>query len=283
MPRALLFDGRYRSVVTLPEYRLGMSPANKGKTYPVEILTEAEFDQLLSVISTRGSAGKRNRAAVALMWGCGLRIAEALALEPKDIDLSRGALTVLRGKGSARRRKKKPPAAPGIGATLELKDLDRGKPKAAQQGGKRRTLGIPPGCQAILEVWLEERRRLNVPPGRPVFCVITVPRIGRQLGHAYLREAVKEYGERAGLQKRVHPHGLRHSFAVRQARRGVPMPTLQRMLGHTSLATTQRYLVGLDDADVIDALVADDWGLDARQQLVADVERASRAMHGPAS
>ena len=220
----VLFDGRYRSAVTLPEYRLGMSPANKGKTYPVEVLSEEEFDRLLGAISRRGKAGKRNRAALALMWGCGLRIAEVLALEIKDIDLNSGTLTVLHGKGD-----------------------------------KRRVLGIPPGCQAILEAWLQERRGLGIGPGRPVFCVITKPRAGRELGHAYLREAVHEYGIRAGIEKRCHPHQLRHSFAVRAMRRGVPMPILQRMLGHKSLATTERYLRGLNPQDVIDAMREDEW------------------------
>lgn len=224
MHPSLSFDGRYRSVVTMPEYRLGMSPANKGKSYPAEVLSEAEFDRLLGVISTRGLAGRRNRAIIALMWGCGPRIAEVLALRPKDVDLPDGTVTVLHGKGD-----------------------------------KRRVLGLPPGPAALLEVWIAERRQLGVGPSRPLFCVISKGRIGRQLYASYVREAIHEYGIRAGIDKRCHPHGLRHSFAVRKARQGVPVPVIQKMLGHTSLATTERYISHLDPAEVINAMRADTW------------------------
>lgn len=222
----LQLDGRFRSPVTLPEYRLGMRPANAGKSYPAEVLTEAEFDRLLGVISKRGIAGKRNRALLALLWGSGLRIAEALALRPKDVDLERGTVTVLHGKGD-----------------------------------KRRVLGVPPGAQALLEIWLAERRTLGTTPTQPVFCVISKGRIGRPIHSAYIREAIKDYGQRAGIDKRCHPHGLRHSFAVRKARAGVPVTVIQKMLGHTSLATTERYLDHLDPAEVIAAMRADDWAM----------------------
>jgi len=66
--------------------------------------------------------------------------------------------------------------------------------------------------------------------------------------------------KRAGIEQRVHPHQLRHSFADELRRKKVDMPTIQKILGHTSLATTSRYLdhIGAVDLDEVRDL---DWSL----------------------
>jgi site-specific recombinase XerD len=59
---------------------------------------------------------------------------------------------------------------------------------------------------------------------------------------------------RAGIQRRVHPHALRHSFAAEMASEGVPMNVIQKALGHSSLATTSRYLDHISPRDVIQTM-----------------------------
>jgi integrase len=67
--------------------------------------------------------------------------------------------------------------------------------------------------------------------------------------------------KRAGIEKRVHPHGLRHTHSAELMLEGVPVPIIQRALGHTSLATTDRYLRHIAPKDVVEAMRGRDWEL----------------------
>lgn len=206
-----------RSYITYPGYRAGMKPANAGKTYPAEVLSRDEIARLLAACSRRGAGGVRMRALIVLLYRTGLRISEALDLEVKDVDLDYGTVTVLRGKGK-----------------------------------KRRTVGIDPQAQAVLEQWLERRRALGLPRGGIVFCVITRgPRLGGRQHSSVTREALKDLAERAGIEKRVHPHGFRHTHAAELAREGTPVNVIQRMLGHADLGVTARYIDHLSPEEVI--------------------------------
>jgi site-specific recombinase XerD len=86
-----------------PVVRRGRTPANKGKTYPVEILTSSEIRDRASQCSATTSLGLRHRALIVLMYRTGLRISESLALHPKDVNLGIGAVVVLHGKGNRQR------------------------------------------------------------------------------------------------------------------------------------------------------------------------------------
>src|SRR5208283_631968 len=83
--------------------KLGLPPPNKGKKYPPEPLTVEEVRALLASCSRRAPTGVRNRALVTILWRAGLRIAEALALRPADVDLAAGTLRILHGKGDKSR------------------------------------------------------------------------------------------------------------------------------------------------------------------------------------
>jgi integrase/recombinase XerD len=67
----------------------------------------------------------------------------------------------------------------------------------------------------------------------------------------YVRDMLKRLKARAGLEKRVHPHGLRHTHAAELVREGVPINVIGDQLGHSSLAVTDRYLRDVAPADVI--------------------------------
>src|SRR3954465_13694111 len=92
-----------RSPVTYPDYRRGKPPANKGKKYPPEPLTDEEVFALLDACSPRSATGLRHRALIVVLWRAGLRISEALALYPKDVDVAGRTIRVLHGKGDQHR------------------------------------------------------------------------------------------------------------------------------------------------------------------------------------
>jgi len=224
MPSSVLLNGRRRSAITLPGYRLGMKPANAGQKYPAEVLSRDEVAQLLAACSRRGPTGLRNRALIVVMWRAGLRLGEALALRVKDVDLDAGTIAVLHGKGD-----------------------------------KRRIVGLDPQAGAVVEAWADRRRELGIGATAPLFCTISGDTRGGPLSGAYVREALKLLARKAGIEKRVHPHGLRHTHASELAREGVPVHVIRRQLGHYSLETTARYIDHLTPMDVIEAMQEREW------------------------
>lgn len=223
MARSILINGRRRSVVTLPGNNAGMHPPNYGKTYPAEPLSRDEIHRLLRACG-RGNAGARNRAAIVVMWRAGLRIAEALALHPKDLDLELGTVTVLHGKGD-----------------------------------RRRVVGIDPEACAVVAQWDDRRRALGVNGRHPLFCVISRPNVGAPMQSSCFREAMKDAATRAGLERRVHPHALRHTHAMELANEGVGIHVIRAQLGHSSIQTTARYIDHLAPRQVIDTMRARTW------------------------
>lgn len=246
MPSSVLIGGRRRSHITLPGYRLGMKPANYGQRYPAEVLTREEVGRLLAACSRRGPTGIRNRALIVVMWRAGLRISEALSLYRKDIDLDAGTIAILHGKGD-----------------------------------RRRVVGIDPEALAVIEKWIEYRRRLGIGPASTLFCTISGETRGRRLKDSYVREALKDLGRKAGIEKRVHPHGLRHTHAAELAREGVPVHLIRKQLGHASLATTERYIDHLTPLEVIRAMQRRSWVSDPHLGSDDDELGSGAAAGGP--
>ncbi len=190
----------------------------RGKLLPPEVLTDVEVQALIVACSTRGITGHRNRALLAILWRTGVRISEALELRPHDVDFKNGTVRVRLGKGLKPR-------------TTVLSDLD----------------ALP-----FVERWLEERGKLQaLGQGAPLLCTLK----GTPTDPSYARHLLPRLARRAGLERRVHPHGLRHTHAADLALAGVPVLAIQQQLGHTSLVTTANYLrkvgVQLDQAKMI--------------------------------
>jgi integrase len=101
---SMLLDaaGHRRSPTTMPGYHRGRPPRNKGEPYPADPPTVEEIVAVMRTIGDRAE-GHRLRALIVLLWRAGLRIREALALQECDLDRSRGAVLVRRGKGGKRR------------------------------------------------------------------------------------------------------------------------------------------------------------------------------------
>jgi integrase/recombinase XerC len=150
-------------------------------------------------------AALRDRALVELLYGAGLRVGEAVALDVRDVDLLGREVRVL-GKGR-----------------------------------KERSVPLPEAAREALGAWLEARRR----PGyqaEPLFVSLAGARAGRRLGERAVRRLLARRASAAGVAGRVHPHRLRHSYATHLLDMGADLREIQELLGHASLSTTQRYL-----------------------------------------
>jgi site-specific recombinase XerD len=139
--------------------------------------------------------------------------------------------------------------------SLHLKDVDL---KAGTitvlhgKGDKRRAVGIDPAACLIVARWLERR---EAPRGSTVFCTLA----GGKLDDSYVRRALRRAADRAGIDKRVHPHGLRHAHAAELMAEGVPANEIQGQLGHTSLQTTDIYLRHIAPQQRIDRIRQREW------------------------
>ena len=91
----------------------------------------------------------------------------------------------------------------------------------------------------------------------PLFCTLQ----GKPLKSSYVRTLLPRLADKADIEKRVHPHGLRHTHAYELMTEGVPVPIIQQQLGHTSLATTDRYVSHLAPVDLISHMQQRDWSL----------------------
>jgi site-specific recombinase XerD len=198
------------------------TPANKGKTYPADVLTPADVNRLLDAQHGQSSTALRNKAMIATMYRGALRVGECLALQPRDVDLDTGEVAIRRGKG-----------------------------------GKPRRVLIDGDALAMVTTWLERRRSLGYDGRQPLFCSIKKDGGGKPLATAYLRRLLPTLATRAEIDKRVHPHILRHSRAAELAGEGLPPNVIQKVLGHSSLATTSVYLDHVHPAQVFEAMRSD--------------------------
>ena len=92
---------------------------------------------------------------------------------------------------------------------------------------------------------------------KPLFCTLD----GEVLDASYVRRMLKRMAARAGIEKRVHPHGLRHTGASELLSEGVDVGVISKQLGHKSIATTARYLDHISPQRVIDTMRQRSWEL----------------------
>lgn len=182
--------------------------------YPAEVLTRDEVNALLKACSRRAPTGIRNRALIITLYRAGLRIGEALALKPKDLDADAGTIRVLHGKGD-----------------------------------KSRLVSMDATAFDVVGRWLAIRK------GGPVFCTLQ----GKPLTQAYIRALFRRLAKRAKIEKRVHAHGLRHTFAYEMANEGQPIHVIQQALGHANAAITSLYINHLAPVDVVNAMRNREW------------------------
>ena len=195
-------------------------PWNKGRRLPPEVLTRDEVNALMRACSKRAPTGLRNQALIVVLWRGGLRIGEALNLRPKDLDPRQGTIRVLNGKG-----------------------------------GKSRVVGLDAGAWAVIQRWMDKRKELGIHGHRALFCTLK----GKPLQATYVRSLFPRLAKKAGIAKRVHPHALRHTHACELRAEGVDIGIISKQLGHSSIATTARYLDHIAPQQVIDTMRQRVW------------------------
>ena len=193
--------GHRRSPATMPGYHRGRPPRNKGEQYPADPPTVEEIVAVMRKIPV-DLHGLRLRAMIVVLWRGGLRIQETLDLTESDLDARRGSILVRAGKGN-----------------------------------KRREVGMDPWAWSDhLAPWVACRTQL---PLGPLFCVVDGATRGRPWSATAVRAELRRYAVAAGVRRRFAPHQLRHAHAVELAREGVPLPVIQRQLGHSYVSTTR--------------------------------------------
>jgi site-specific recombinase XerD len=207
--------GRPRSPATMPGHRAGRSPRNKGRRYPADPPT---VDEIIAVMRQAGNGrhGQRMRGLIVVLWRAGLCIHEALALTETDLNERRGSLLIRHGKSSWRRK-----------------------------------VGMDRWAWSVLAGWTADRTSL--PPG-PLFCVIDGPTRERAWSDSAVRAELRHLAVEAGVRRRFAPHQLRHAHAVELLHEGIPLPLIQRQLGHAYLSTTGTYLPGISAEEIIGAV-----------------------------
>jgi site-specific recombinase XerD len=201
------------------------APWNKGKTLPPEPLTHLEVLALLRACSSKAPTGQRNAALIVLLWRAGLRCSEALDLYAKDIDAHAHTIRILHGKGN-----------------------------------RSRTVGLDATAFAVIARWMDTRKAMGINGRAPLLCTLK----GKKLSTSYVRTLLPRLAAKAGIEKRVHAHGLRHSHAADLMREGVPVNVIQKQLGHANLSVTTAYLDHIAPEQVVAVIRERNWDLPER-------------------
>lgn len=170
-----------------------------------EVLSVEEIDQLIAAIRLDSKEGQRNRAMIEVLYSCGLRVSELCNLKLSDLFLDEGFIKV-KGKGS-----------------------------------KERLVPISPRAVKELRLYFIDRNLWQIPPEYQDYVFITVKRGTRNIGRIMVFHLIKQLAEKAGINKNISPHTLRHSFATHLLEGGANLRVIQAMLGHESIATTEIY------------------------------------------
>ncbi len=187
---------------------IGIAGPKVGKHIPV-FLT---IDEVFALLETPGKTDRfmlRDIAMLELLYSTGMRVAELVSRNIKDLDFDSEMLRVT-GKGN-----------------------------------KERLVPVGRPATHAVQLWLEQRTQLMVDRVRrghqPEKEALFLNGRGGRLSSRSVERMVKAYGERAGIPQIVTPHALRHSFATHLLEMGADLRSVQELLGHASLSTTQRY------------------------------------------
>ena len=174
----------------------------RGEKKLPQILTGQEVELLLAQPACVDAKGYRDRAMLEVMYATGIRVTELIELNVSDVNLELSILKV---------------------------------------GGSKKTRAIPlyPAALKALSMYLKDVRSIMVadPSEKALFVNVSGERMSRQ----GFWKIIKFYQEKAGIQKDITPHTLRHSFAVHLLENGADIGSVQEMMGHSDISSTQMY------------------------------------------
>lgn len=175
-----------------------------GRKLP-DTLSLDEIDTLIENIDLSTNEGERNRAMLETLYGCGLRVSELITLKISDLFFDEGFI------------------------------------KITGKGNKERFVPIGPLTQKYIDLYRKEiRTHLNIKKGAED--TLFLNRRGNQLTRAMIFTIIKDLANKIGLKKSISPHTLRHSFATHLLENGADLRSIQLMLGHESITTTEIYV-----------------------------------------
>jgi site-specific recombinase XerD len=186
--------------------------------------------RVVGKLSVRAVTSVRDRALIWTMFYGGFRCAEALDMKLADLDFESDAPDV-------------------------VFVIPKGK------GNKRRTGGLPAEVGDKIREWMEVRRARGIPDDVPVFCSLR----GQRMDTSVVRKKFAALGKAAGLSKRFHAHGLRHTLAISLVEEGASLTDIRTILGHSSVVTTDKYLNHIKPARAIKIMQKRGYKANAQQ------------------
>ncbi|MFB0904507.1 MAG: site-specific tyrosine recombinase XerD [Nonlabens sp.] len=175
-----------------------------GRKLP-DTLTTKEIDLLINSIDRSTPEGERNRAMLETLYACGLRVSELITLKISDLFFKEGFL------------------------------------KVTGKGDKQRLVPIGDYTIKIIELYKNEVR-IHVPSKPDHTDTLFLNRRGAGLTRAMIFHIIKQQAIKAGIHKTISPHTFRHSFATHLLENGADLRSIQMMLGHESITTTEIYM-----------------------------------------
>lgn len=175
---------------------------DRGEKKLPQILTGREVELLLSQPVATDSKGMRDKAMLEVMYATGIRVTELIDLDLEDVNLELGILK--------------------CGSTKKI-----------------RAIPLYPAALHALTAYLQKARSLLVtdPSEKALFVNVSGARMSRQ----GFWKLLKSYQNKAGIEKEITPHTLRHSFAVHLLENGADLGSLQELMGHSDISSTQMY------------------------------------------
>ncbi len=178
--------------------------------YLPNVLSIEEIEQIIASIdlsetdkSTKMSIGHRNLAIIELLYGSGLRVSELINIKISNINFKENYIKVV-GKGN-----------------------------------KERLVPMSEPSKKALDIWIKERSMMNIKPKQGDYLFLN--RRGSAISRVMIFIIVKNIVEKAGIKKNISPHTFRHSFATHLLDGGANLISIQQLLGHSSITTTEIY------------------------------------------
>jgi integrase/recombinase XerD len=170
-----------------------------------DTLTIKEINTLVSNIDINSSEGERNIAIIETLYGCGLRVSELISLQISDLFFSEGFI------------------------------------KVTGKGNKQRLVPINTMTKRVIKSYMDNsREKLEIV--EQFKDILFLNRRGRALTRAMIFTIVKNLAKQANIKKIISPHTFRHSFATHLLENGADLKTIQQLLGHQSITTTEIYM-----------------------------------------
>lgn len=173
------------------------------RTLP-EVLTLGEVDSFLKAVSGRGWISTRDKAVLEVMYATGLRVSEMVELLMNNVNLGMGFV------------------------------------KCAGKGGKERIVPLGREAAGCVKKYLEKTRP-GLAKSRADERHLFLSKLGKKISRQSFWKMIKKYARLAGIKRKIKPHTLRHSFATHLLERGADLRSVQEMLGHADISTTQLY------------------------------------------